>query len=154
MCGSFKYISAVFKNSDELTSTMPFERITVVNVRTPEKADINTELQWLGAVLGLFGERDRDSSCFRVFVQLVQATHKQNPLTSDDIAHHTNLTRGTVVHHLNKLRDCGLVKNNDEGYQLAAKSVTEMLDNVEQEMQRLLELSKAVAKDIDRQLGT
>ena len=131
---------------------MPFDRITIINVEPPTNADINQELQWLGATLGLFGQRDKDSSCFRVFITIVHSASENQPLTSDEIADRCGLTRGTVVHHLNKLRDAGLVSPAQQGYSLAAQSIQESLTAMEQEIQQTLALMRAVAKDIDEKL--
>ncbi|MFT4250098.1 MAG: ArsR/SmtB family transcription factor [Candidatus Woesearchaeota archaeon] len=129
---------------------MPFDRITLINVQPPRNADINQELQWLGATLGLFGQRDKDSSCFRVFITIINSSSQ--PLTSDEIAQRCGLTRGTVVHHLNKLRDAGLVAPATQGYSLAATSIQESLQAMEEEIQQTLALMRAVAKDIDKKL--
>lgn len=131
---------------------MAIDRITIINVQPPRTADINAELQWLGATLGLFGQRDKNSSCFRIFINLVRAAQNDNALSSDDIADRTSLSRGTVVHHLNRLRDAGLVQNVPSGYQLSAKNIHDSLEQLEEELQDMMELMRAVAKDIDRKL--
>ena len=37
-------------------------RITIIRSSKPEASDINNQLQWFGASLGLFGLRDKDKS--------------------------------------------------------------------------------------------
>ena len=54
------------------------QKITVIKVRRSHGADINRELQWLGNSLGLFNVRDKDSSCFRVFITLVKELDRIN----------------------------------------------------------------------------
>ena len=130
---------------------MPIDKITLINVDPPVSADINAELQWLGATLGLFGQRDKDSSCFRVFITLVRSAGDQR-LSSDDIADRTKLSRGTVVHHLNRLRDAGLVIPGKQGYALSAESIHDSLHRLEEELQHMMRLMQAVAKDIDNKL--
>lgn len=131
---------------------MPVDRVTLINVTPPESSDINSELQWIGATLGLFNQRDKDSSCFRVFIQLVHSATHRIPLTSDEIANRTQLTRGTVVHHLNKLRDAGLVVPATHGYMLSSESIQESLSQIESDISRILELMRAVASDVDKKL--
>lgn len=131
---------------------MPIDKITLINVDPPKKADINTELQWLGASLGLFGQRDKDSSCFRIFITLVRSAKKQEVLSSDEIAHRCMLSRGTVVHHLNKLRDAGLVSPGNQGYSLSAQTIQDSIQELEDELQQMMQLLQAVAKDIDDKL--
>ena len=52
---------------------MRFVRITIIRTGKPEKDNLNQELQYLGESLGLFSERDKDKSCFRIFIVLVKS---------------------------------------------------------------------------------
>lgn len=140
-----------FINDVYVSSTMAPKRITIINVQPPEKADINTELQWLGAALGLFGERDKDSSCFRVFVTLIKQP-TGGVVSSDDIAEQTALTRGTVVHHLNKLRKAGLIAHHPTGYSIREGSLQEALESIQNDINDTMNLLRAVAGDIEKRL--
>ena len=132
---------------------MPVDRITIINVEPPESTDINTELQWLGATLGLFGQRDKNSSCFRIFITLIRAAQEENTLTSDEIANNCKLSRATVIHHLNKLRDTGLIQDAPNGYQLSKPTITQSLNHLEEELNDMIALMRAVAKDIDNKIS-
>ena len=48
-------------------------KITIIRIRKPAQSNINKELQWLGSSLGLFGLRDKDKSCFRIFIELIKS---------------------------------------------------------------------------------
>ena len=78
---------------------MEFKRITIMRVRRPSNQDINDEIQWLSRSLGLFSDRDKEKSCYRVFLVLLK---EKRPMSSDEIADNTNLTRATVKNHINK----------------------------------------------------
>src|SRR3990167_11073730 len=80
-------------------------KITIISLRRPLEKTINQELQWFGNSLGLFNLRDKDKSCFRVFIELLKAAKANMPLTSDELAYRLNLSRGTVIHHINKLME-------------------------------------------------
>jgi biotin operon repressor len=132
---------------------MPVDKITLINVDPPQNADINAELQWLGAALGLFGQRDKDSSCFRIFITFVNSANDKQTLSSDEIANRCKLSRGTVVHHINRLRDAGLVIPGPHGYRLSAQNIHASLNKMEEELNQMMRLMQAVAKDIDKKLG-
>ena len=132
---------------------MAIDRVTIINVEPPQSTDINTELQWLGATLGLFSQRDKDSSCFRVFITLLRAAQQETALSSDEIANNCKLSRGTVVYHLNRLRETGLIENASEGYQLSAESIQESIKQLESDLNELVEIMHAVAQDIDKKLS-
>jgi len=128
-------------------------KITIVKVSRPLKREINEELQWLGNSLGLFSLRDKDRSCFRVFIELLKAAKSREPLTSDEIAEKLGLTRGTVIHHINKLMESGLVTKIKNKYMLRVENIEDLIDEIRRDFERTYHNLKQVAVDIDRSLG-
>jgi predicted transcriptional regulator len=129
------------------------QRITIVNIRKPLYKNINQELQWLGSSLGLFNVRDKDKSCFRIFIELIKNTKLHQPLTSDELAYKLSLSRGTVVHHLHKLLDSGIVIPDRKGYMLRVDNLQDLMDEVEKDFLRAISELKKMAKEIDQGLG-
>lgn len=130
-----------------------FQRITITNIRKPLEKNINQELQWLGSSLGLFNLRDKDKSCFRVFIELIKNAKIGKPLSSDEIAYRLGLSRGTVIHHINKLIDSGIVLQADRGYILRVSTLRELIDEVEKDLRRTCDELKEMAEEIDKSLG-
>lgn len=126
------------------------EKITLVNHQKPLVKDVNYKLQWLGNSLGLFSDRDKDKSCFRIFITLLKS---REALSSDQLASKLNLSRGTVMHHINKLMEAGLVIKNKKNYTLREKNLTKLLDTVEEDINNILNNLKDVAENIDEKLG-
>ena len=129
------------------------QRITIMSIRKPIQKNINQELQWLGSSLGLFNLRDKDKSCFRVFIELVKNAKLGKPLSSDEIAYSLGLSRGTVVHHLNKLLDSGIVVEAERGYILRVNNLRDLINEVEKDLERTLDELKGMAEEIDKSLG-
>lgn len=125
-------------------------RVTVIKMRRPPQNTINADLQWLGNSLGLFGLRDKDSSCFRIFITLVRRPNL--PLSSDQIAEHLNLSRGTVVHHLIKLMDSGIVVREKEGYILREQSLLKLIEDLRRDTEAVFSELREVAKEIDERI--
>jgi len=132
---------------------MRFTRITIIRSTRPEREDINKELQWFGGTLGLFNLRDKDKSCFRVFIALVQGLKEGKKLSSDELAARTRLTRGTVVHHLNKLMSSGIVIQERSKYSLRMDSLKSMVEHIRRDADEAWDKLMEVAKDIDEKLG-
>ncbi len=112
------------------------QRITIINIRKPQAKSINEELQWFGTSLGLFNLRDKDKSCYRIFIELLKSAKLKEPLSSDDLAAHLRLTRGTVVHHLNKLMESGLVVTDKNKYTLRVNNLKELIGELERDIKR------------------
>lgn len=128
-------------------------RITIINIRRPVQKNINQELQWLGSSLGLFNLRDKDKSCFRLFIELVKTSKENRPLTSDELSYKLSLSRGTVVHHLHKLLDSGIVVQAKKGYILRVHNLQDLINEMEKDMERTFSDLKKMAEEIDRGLG-
>jgi len=128
-------------------------RITIVNIRKPVTRNVNQELQWLGTSLGLFNLRDKDKSCFRIFIELLKAAKVKQPLRSDEIASRANLSRGTVIHHINKLMESGIVVNEGNRYMLRVDNLKSLIDEVEKDIERACDGLNDIASEIDERLG-
>jgi len=127
-------------------------KITIVKISRP-KHMINEELQWFGNSLELFNLRDKDQSCFRIFIELLKATKSQIPISSDEIAMRLNLSRGTVVYHLNKLIESGIVIIVKNKYILRGNNLQELVDELESDIGNSFRELKKVAKEIDEGMG-
>lgn len=129
------------------------QRITIIKVRIPQQNDVNKELQWLGSSLGLFNLRDKDKSCFRIFIELVKTAKNQDTISSDELALRLKLSRGTVVHHLHKLEEAGIIIHEKKGYILRVNNLSNLVDELENDLLRTCEKLRRVANKIDTKLG-
>jgi len=129
------------------------QRITIINVRKPAERSLNQQLQWLGTSLGLFNLRDKNKSCFRVFIELLKSTKVNKPLNSDKIASDLNLSRGTVIHHVNKLIETGLVIHKGNEYLLRVDNLSDLIDELEKDVSRTLKDLREAATNIDARLN-
>ena len=127
-------------------------KITIVRVRKTGDENVNKDLQWIGNSLGLFNQRDRDSSCFRVFITLVRKAKRNEHLTSDEIAERLKLTRGTVVHHLTKLIEAGIVVREKQGYLLREGNLQGVIRDIQRDMEAVFSNLQEVAKEVDDRL--
>jgi predicted transcriptional regulator len=132
---------------------MEQRRITIIKIRRPVRSNINEKLQWFGTSLGLFSLRDKDRSCFRIFIELLKQAKKDEPISSDGLAVRLQLSRGTVVHHLHKLMDSGIVVQEKKGYILRVHNLSKLIDELEKDMHRTFDSLKEIAEDIDKKIG-
>lgn len=128
------------------------KKITLVKIEASGKG-INHDLQWFSQSLGMFNLRDKEKSCFRIFVELLKATKKNKPISSDELAYKLNLTRGTVVHHLNKLKQAGVVVTKGKGYILRVKNLDSLIKEVNKDISNILAKMQTIAKSLDKALN-
>ena len=129
-----------------------YPKITIIKIRKPVRNELNEELQWVGASLGLFNLRDKDRSCFRIFVELLKSSKIGNGLSSDEVAFKSGLSRGTVIHHINKLIESGLVIVEERKYVLREAKLEPLIDEIEKDVIRSLDGLRGIAKDIDHKM--
>jgi predicted transcriptional regulator len=130
-----------------------FQKITVFRSQKPVRKNLNEDLQWLATSLGLFTLRDKDKSMFRIFIELLKGTKKGKALSSDELADKLKLTRGTVMHHVNKLMEKGLVVADRNKYLLRVGILAELIDELEHDSKRIFKDMREVEGDIDKYLG-
>ena len=103
--------------------------------------------------MGLFNLRDKDKSCFRIFVELIKAAKANRIVSSDELAFRLGLTRGTVIHHINSLISAGIVVHEAGGYRLRVNSLEELVDEVEKDLLRTFDRLKNIAHELDEKIG-
>ena len=128
-------------------------RITIIKVRRQPKHDINDEIQAFSHALGLFNIRDREKSCFRIFLELLKAAITNTSLTSDELAERANLSRATAVHHLANLIDRGLVTAHKRRYYLRVPNLSNLVKELKKDTERLFDDLGDQAKELDKELG-
>lgn len=132
---------------------MRITKVTIVRERVRSQHSVNDLLLLLGQSLGLFSLRDKDKSCYRIFITLVKALKARVELTSDELAHQTGLTRGTVIHHLNRLMEAGIVTNYKNKYFIDYPSLEALVEDMRKTVNNALDDISSMAKRIDEVLN-
>jgi len=132
---------------------MPIKKVTIFKIEKPSTQDLNKELQWFSESIGLFGSRDKEKSCFRVFIELIKAKKDHRLLSSDEIASQAHITRATAIHHLKNLQDRGLIRHQQNRYTLTVNDFVSLLEHVEQELDDVFEELKEAAEELNKKIG-
>lgn len=128
---------------------MRITKITLIRKKASTNRNINELLLRFGESLGLFSSRDKDKSCYRIFILLIKALKANLEMTSDEIAIQTGLTRGTVIHHLNHLMDTGIVTSDRNKYFLNVRNLEELVSQIRNSVNSVFDDIDLLAKDID-----
>ena len=128
------------------------QSISIRKIEKPAGQGVNDALQWFCDSLGLLTRRDKDNSCYRLFIELLKSSKKGKALSSDELASRLNLVRGTVVHHLNRLIEAGLVESKNNRYSLKAKTLKELVGLLKKEVDDTLGHIELVAERLDKSI--
>ena len=132
---------------------MKHTRITIIATSKPKEDNLNKELQWFCDTIGLFGSRDKDQCKYRMFIVLLNAMKNNMALSSDEIAARVNLSRGTVVHHLNSMMASGVIISQNSRYTIRVDTLTQLVDEIEGDLLRTMHKLRKTANMIDQKLG-
>jgi len=129
-------------------------KIKLKKIETPPPGDIKTDIDFICRSFGYFSQRDKHSTAGRIFRLLVHETAEgTDGLTSDQIAEALNLSRGTIVYHLNSFIAAGLVVRERNLYRLRSQSLQKSIEEIKQDTQRIFNEMLKIAQAIDDELG-
>ena len=126
------------------------KEIRIINSKALPDRELNEELQFFSSCLGMFGKRDKEKSCFRIFVHLLR---ENDSLSSEELAQMSNLSRATVIHHASRLIDSGLVEKRDNVYFLRFRRLEDLTRDIERDVSSTFKKLKEMAREIDKEMG-
>ena len=129
-----------------------FRKIKLCNFQIEEELDLNAKLAVFTSSLGMYSVRDKDKSMYRIFLELFKSSLFDEGLKSSDLAKMTGRSRGTIVFHLNKMLDSGLIIQKDNKYYLREKNLKKLVETLKKDINRYLDDLKHLGKDIDEQM--
>lgn len=133
---------------------LTYKKITIIKFnKEPIVSTLDQELQSLGTSLGLFSLRDKDKSSYRIFITLIKKAKKNESITSDELAFALNLSRGTVVHHINNLLSAGIVVEKNNGYALRSENLKKLVLEMKKDVDKMYDDLIRKAEKIDSELG-
>ncbi|MCW3996553.1 MAG: winged helix-turn-helix domain-containing protein [Candidatus Bathyarchaeota archaeon] len=125
----------------------------ILSVRKPSTADYTADLEWFCRTFGFLESRDKQKTAYLIFKSLVEAAAHNTGLTSDELAEKLGLTRGTMIHHLNKLMKSGMVIFHEGKFKLRERSLKVTVEEIHRDINRLFENVVEIAETIDHTLG-
>ncbi len=128
-------------------------KIIVRKVERPFSASLDKELEWICMSLGFFEPIDREKTAAALFKEVVRAAEKSRPVTSTALAKRVDMSRGSVINHLNRLQRSGLVVREGRFYLPRSKSIFRTVQEIEEDIDRIFQKMKETARQIDEEFG-
>ena len=130
------------------------KQIAIKKVRSPAPGSLDDDINYLCRSLGYFSQRDRQETAGKIFRVLVrEACEPDDCLSSDEIAEKLNLSRGTIVHHLNSFISSGIVIKEHNRYRLRSASLQKSIEEIRYDIDRIMQQMIKIAMQIDEKLG-
>lgn len=122
-------------------------------VRKLPTVDVEKDLEWICRSFSFMEPRDRKGTAYNIFRVIVETARTNEGLSSDELAEKLALSRGTMVHHLNKMIKSGLVIRHESQYKLRGRSLKSTIEEVHRDVNRIFDDLLSVAGTIDDTLG-
>ena len=124
----------------------------LLDMKMPSTTDFERDVEWICKCFGFLESRDKDKTAAKIFRTLLDVAKEGKGLSSDELAEKIGLTRGTMVHHLNKLAQSGIVIRRGGQYELRGKSLQRTVKEIKRDIDRIFENIEQVATSIDKNL--
>jgi len=127
-------------------------RITIIRNRKPPEKNIQKDLDWFCKSFG-FCEDTQAHTASKVLKEIIRQNAKGNAMGSTELASKVDMSRGAVIHQLNRLVSAGLIEKSGRYYTLRGASISDTIRELERDMQRIFEDFEEMAREMDEELG-
>ncbi len=127
------------------------ERIEIRFVERPDLDDPETIIRWFCRVFGL-ATREGDSIEEQIFRNFAEAAYHNKGIASSELRLDTELTRSTVIYHLNRFIDAGLLVKRGRRYFMRASELSKAIEEIEYDIDRELHRMLDTAREFDRMM--
>ena len=122
-------------------------------VRKPPTVEIEQDLEWICKSFGFLETRDKNRTAYLIFRAIVEAARKDEGVSSEKLAQELILSRGTMVHHLNKMIKSGLVIHHEGQYKLRGRSLKSTVIEIQKDVDRFFSDLQNVVETVDQNIG-
>ncbi len=123
--------------------------LTVVRPRSSSRPE--DELEVFCRRLSIISSRDMDGTVTVVFRSMLQEG-RARPVGSSELAGLTRLNRVTIIHHLQRLEQMGLVEHTERKYRLRVHDLGEAVEQMREQMMRSFEEAESIAERLDKEM--
>lgn len=128
------------------------EKIVIRFVERPDSNDPEEIIKWFCEVFGLSSGNDYNSIEEQILKSFVEAAQKDEGLSSSELNLDTDLARSTVIYHLNRFIEAGLIIKKGRRYYLRASEMEKAIEEIEYDINREIKRMLDTAKQFDLML--
>jgi len=127
-------------------------KITIRGVSLPENDNFDEKFAWICSCLGFFETIDKGKTAAIIFKELYLAGRQGIVLTSTSIAERIGMSRGSVINHLNNLKNAGLIEKSGKYYYTRHKTLEGIITEIEDDAIHIFSRMKRIGKEIDEKI--
>ncbi len=127
------------------------EKIEIRAIERPDENDPVKMIRWFCATFGMSGSEE-DSIEEQILKDFVFSQRKEDGLASSEIQFDRVVARSTVIYHLNRFIDAGMIVKKGRRYYLRANEMSKVIEEIEYDIEREMKRMIDTAKEFDRMM--
>ena len=122
------------------------DRLVIKFTEKPDLDDPQKMIKWFLHVFG-FDEEGIEEQMLMLFTE---AAYRNKGISSSELKLDTPVARSTVIYHLNRFIDSGLIVKRGRKYYFRASEMTKAIEEIEYDINREFQRMMDAAKEFDR----
>lgn len=129
-------------------------KISIRSVERPRGNNLQEIIRWFCMEFGFSNGLDNEDVAEQLLEQLAEAACEKRGLTSSELKVNKKKARSTIIYHLNRFIEAGLVVKIGRQYYLRATQLSRAVEEVKYDIDREMMKMVDTAKDFDRLMSS
>lgn len=125
-------------------------RIVINFYERPDSDEPDELIRWFCRVFGLSSAGEQNPIGEQILIRFAEAAQNDVGLSSAELDLDTDLAKSTVIYHLNRFIEAGLLVKRGRKYYLRASEMQKAIQEIEYDVERELSRMLDTAKELDR----
>ena len=125
-------------------------RIVINFYERPDSDEPDELIRWFCRVFGLSNDSEPNPIGEQILIRFAEAAQNRVGLSSSELDLDTDLAKSSVIYHLNRFIEAGLLVKRGRKYYLRASEMQKAIEEIEYDVERELSRMLDTAKELDR----
>lgn len=128
------------------------KEITIKSISRPDYNDPRALLKWFCTVFGLDDKVSKGSKDIKeqILINFLYAAREGRGISSTELKIEPKIPRSTLIYHLNRFVDMGIIVRKGHKYHLRADNMSKVVEEINYDIDREFMKMLNVAKEFDR----
>ena len=124
--------------------------IIIRSVEKPRDNHPQVLIKWFCEVFGLANDDEDNGIEEQILLRFAKAAYQGHGISSSELKLDKDIARSTVIYHLNRLMDMGLITKQGRKYYLRANEMSKVIEELEYDINREMMRMLDAAHEFDR----
>ncbi|MCL5434574.1 MAG: hypothetical protein M1559_02575 [Candidatus Marsarchaeota archaeon] len=124
--------------------------IIIRSVEKPSDNQPQVLIKWFCEVFGLANDDEDNGIEEQILMRFAKAAYQGHGISSSELKLDKDIARSTVIYHLNRLMDMGIIIKRGRKYYLRAMDMSKTIEEIEYDLNREIMKMLDTAKEMDK----